>query len=108
MKLSQEKIDRKHRISDRCIKGIIFGGIVVLFLKPGIWFWVSLGLLMVSVAFVIFVAGFELGHRRGYDKGWRDCTFDAKEMVHPVNDDMFWKWYDSANSVTRKRRSFFE
>ena len=63
---------------------------------------------LLVVVFVIFVAGFELGHRRGYDKGWRDCTFDAKEMVHPVNDDMFWKWYDSANSVTRKRRSFFE
>jgi hypothetical protein len=52
MKLSQEKIDRIHRVSDRCIKGIIFGGIVVLFLKPGIWFWWVAGILL-AVAIVV-------------------------------------------------------
>ena len=62
---------------------------------------------LVVVALAAFVAGLELGHRRGYDEGWRDCKFDAKETVHPVNDDAFWKWYDSTNSVIRKRRSFF-
>ena len=30
-------------------------------------------------AFVVFVAGLELGHRWGYDKEWRDCKTNAKE-----------------------------
>jgi hypothetical protein len=28
--------------------------------------------------------------------------------VYPVNDNTFWKWHDSTNSVIRKRRSFLE
>ena len=60
------------------------------------------------MALAAFVAGLELGHRRGYDEGWRDCKFDAKETVHPFNKDVFWKWYYSKKSVIRKRRSFFE
>ena len=63
---------------------------------------------LLVVAFVVFVAGVEFGHRWGYDEGGRDCKFDAKETVHPVNDNVFWKWYDTTNSVIRKRRSFFE
>ena len=63
---------------------------------------------LVVVALAAFVAGLELGHRRGYDEGWSDCKFDAKETVHPVNDEVFWKWQGSTNSVIRKRRSFFE
>ena len=63
---------------------------------------------LLVAAFIVFVAGLELGHRRGYDEGWRDCKFDAKETVHPVNDDAFWKWQGSTNSVIRKRWSFFE
>ena len=63
---------------------------------------------LLIMALVIFVAGLELGHRWGYDEGWRDCKFDAKETVYPVTDDVFWKWYGSKKSVIRKRRSLFE
>ena len=63
---------------------------------------------LLVAAFIAFVAGLELGHRSGYDEGWRDCKFDAKQTVYPVNDNTFWKWHDSTNSVIRKRRSFFE
>ena len=66
-----------------------------------------LAVLLVA-AFVVFVAGLEFGHRWGYDEGWRDCKFDAKETVYPVTDDVFWKWYGSKKSVIRKRRSLFE
>ena len=63
-------------------------------------------------AFVVFVAGLELGHRWGYDEGWRDCKFDAKETLYPGRDDplydRFWKWHDSEKSMIRKRRSIFE
>ena len=63
-------------------------------------------------AFVVFVTGLEFGHRRGYDEGWRDCKFDAKETLYPRRGDLFydsfWKWYGSKNSVIRKRRSIFE
>ena len=60
------------------------------------------------MAFVVFVVGLEFGHRWGYDEGWRDFKFDAKETVYPVTDDVFWKWYGSKKSVIRKRRSLFE
>ena len=51
MKLSQEKIDKIHKISDWCIKGIILVGLAVIFLKPGNWFWwVFGGLLIVAIA----------------------------------------------------------
>ena len=67
---------------------------------------------LLIVAFVIFVAGLEFGHRWGYDEGWRDCKFDAKETLHSKRDDhfydRFWKWHGSTNSVIRKRRSIFE
>jgi hypothetical protein len=39
MKLTQEQIDKIHKISDWCIKGILLVGFVVMFLKPGNWFW---------------------------------------------------------------------
>ena len=67
--------------------------------------------LLVSVA-VVFVAGLEFGHRWGYDEGWRDGKFDAKETLYPRHGDpfydSFWKWYDSTKSSIRKRRSIFE
>ena len=66
---------------------------------------------LTALAFAVlaaFVAGLEIGHRRGYDEGWRDCKFDAKETLFPTLDDPFWKWHDSKNSVIRKRRSFFD
>ena len=66
-----------------------------------------LAVLLVT-AFVVFVAGLEFGHRWGYDEGWRDCKFDAKEALFPKYDDPFWKWHSSTNSVIRKRRSLFE
>ena len=63
---------------------------------------------LLVAAFVVFVAGLEFGHRWGYDEGWRDCKFDAKETLFPGGDDPFWKWYGSTKSVIRKRRSLFE
>ena len=67
---------------------------------------------LLVAAFIVFVAGLELGHRRGYDEGWRDCKFDAKQTVYPVNGDpfydSFWKWHGSTKSIIRKRRSIFE
>ncbi len=39
MKLTQEQIDKIHKISDWCIKGILLVGLVIMFLKPGNWFW---------------------------------------------------------------------
>ena len=63
-------------------------------------------------AFAAFVAGLEIGHRRGYDEGWRDCKFDAKETLFPTLDDpfydSFWKWHGSTKSIIRKRRSIFD
>ena len=66
-----------------------------------------LSVLLVA-AFAAFVTGLELGHRRGYDEGWRDCKFDAKETLFPKHGDPFWEWYGSTKSKIRKRRSFFE
>ena len=63
---------------------------------------------LLVAAFIVFVAGLELGHRRGYDEGWRDCKFDAKESLYPKHGDSFWKWHGSTNSVIRKRRSLFD
>ncbi len=67
---------------------------------------------LLVVAFVVFVAGVEFGHRWGYDEGWRDCKFDAKETLYPRIDDpsydSFWKWYGSSTSRIHKRRSIFE
>ena len=70
--------------------------------------WFCVFTVLALAAFAAFVAGLEIGHRRGYDEGWRDCKFDAKETLFPTLDDPFWKWHDSKNSVIRKRRSFFD
>ena len=71
-----------------------------------------IGVCILAAVFVAFVAGLEVGHRMGYDKGWRDCKFDAKEALYPRRGDpfydSFWKWHGSTNSVIRKRRGFFE
>ena len=67
---------------------------------------------LLIMALVIFVAGLELGHRWGYDEGWRDCKFDAKETLCLSRGDsfydLFWKWHGSTKSRIRKRRSIFE
>lgn len=39
MKFTQEQIDNIHKISDWSIKGILLSGLVIMFLKPGNWFW---------------------------------------------------------------------
>lgn len=70
----------------------------------GMYVWAALCV----VAFATFVTGLELGHRMGYDKGWRDCKYDAKEALCPKYDDPFWKWLGSTNSVICLHRSFFE
>ena len=67
---------------------------------------------LLVMAFVVFVAGVEFGHRWGYDEGWRDCKFDAKETLYPRRGDpfydSFWKWHGSTKSIIRKRRGIFE
>lgn len=56
---------------------------------------------------LVFAAGIEVGHRLGYDEGWRDCKYDAKEQLFNIKDDTFWKWYGSPGSVIRRRSSFW-
>ena len=60
------------------------------------------------VVFAVFVMGLEFGYRMGYDYGWRECKYDAKETSYLTHDDPFWKWYGSTNSVIRLRRTLFE
>lgn len=52
MKLSQEQIDRIYKISDWCVKGIILIGLVVIFLKPGNWFW-WVFFIMLSISMIV-------------------------------------------------------
>ena len=70
--------------------------------------WFCALTVLVFAVLAAFVAGLEIGHRRGYDEGWRDCKFDAKESLYPNHDNPFWKWHGSTNSVIRKRRCFFD
>lgn len=52
MKFTQEQIDKIHRISDWSIKGILFVGFVIIFLKPGNWFWWVSGIsLLLAIIF---------------------------------------------------------
>ena len=55
-----------------------------------------------------FIGGLETGYRMGYDYGWEECKYDAKETTYLIHDDNFLKWVGSTNSVIRKHRSFFE
>lgn len=52
MKFTQEQIDNIHRISDWSIKGILLSGFVIMFLKPGNWFWWVSGILLL-VAIIV-------------------------------------------------------
>lgn len=52
IRLSQEQIDKIHKISDWCIKGILIIGLCVLFLKPGNWFWWTAGILL-AIAVIV-------------------------------------------------------
>lgn len=62
---------------------------------------------------VAFAAGAEWGHRMGYDRGWRDCKYDAKETMlafHPDSGkplETFWFWHGHTPWAIRKRPSFF-
>ena len=38
---------------------------------------------------IVFAAGIEVGHRYGYDEGWRDCKYDAKETLFEITDTAF-------------------
>ena len=67
-----------------------------------------IGACVLAALLVAYVAGLELGHRWGYDEGWRDCKFDAKETLGLEGNDSFWRWYDSKKSRIRKRQSIFE
>ena len=55
---------------------------------------------------IVFAVGVEVGHRCGYDEGWRDCKWDAKEDFLGGKSD-FWKWYGSYDSHIRRQRSFW-
>ena len=52
MKFTQEQIDNIHRISDWSIKGILFVGFVIMFLKPGNWFWWVSGISLLAAIIV--------------------------------------------------------
>lgn len=52
MSLSQEQIDKIYKISDWCVKGIILIGLVVLFFKPGNWFW-WVFFIMLSISMIV-------------------------------------------------------
>ena len=70
---------------------------------------VTFGLaVLLAMTLASFVVGLDCGHRVGYDQGWRDCKFDAKETLCSEGNDSFWKWHGSTNSVIRKRVSLFE
>lgn len=62
------------------------------------------GLVLLAIA---FAAGIECGHRYGYDLGWSECKFDAKETLFQMKDETFWQWQGSRQSCIRKHRSFW-
>lgn len=72
--------------------------------KPVRWIICSAILIMAVVA--AFAIGIEVGHRRGYDRGWSECRFDAKEQMASPENEAFWRWYGS-ESVIRQQRSFW-
>ena len=59
-------------------------------------------------AIAAFVAGMETGHRKGYDKAWSDCKFDAKQQISLTAGQEFWDWYGSDKATICKRRSLFQ
>lgn len=81
MKLSQEKIDKIHKISDWCIKGIILVGLAVIFLKPGNWFWwVFGGLLIVAIAVNIISGHFATDEELAeFKKAVKDAVREERE-----------------------------
>ena len=68
-----------------------------------------LAVVWLAFAVLAFAIGMEVGHRHGYDRGWRDCRFDAKEQLghHFLKNETFWRWQGSSDSAIRKRRSFW-
>ena len=63
-------------------------------------------LFMSCAVVAAFAVGMEVGHRRGYDLGWRECKFDAKEQMASPENEAFWRWHGS-KSVIRQHRSFW-
>jgi hypothetical protein len=62
----------------------------------------------VVLAFVVFMTGLEVGHRKGYDTAWMECKFDAKQQLFSTGNEAFWKWYGSNATHIRKHRSLFQ
>ena len=62
-----------------------------------------------ALVLLAFAAGVEIGHRRGYDEGWRECKYDAKETLLTTNctKELFWHWHGHAPLVIRQHRGFF-
>ena len=65
-------------------------------------------IVLVVFAIVVFVAGLEVGHRKGYDMAWTDCKYDAKQQLFSTGNKAFWDWYGSNKTTIRKRRSLFQ
>ncbi len=68
--------------------------------------WIIWSVILIMAVVAAFGIGIEVGHRRGYDRGWSECKFDAKQQMAPPGNEAFWRWYDS-ESVIRQQRSFW-
>lgn len=81
MKLSQEQIDKIYKISDRCVKGIILIGLVVVFLKPGNWFWwVFFILLILSMLVNVISNHFATDEEKAeFKKAVKDAVREERE-----------------------------
>lgn len=81
MKLTQEQIDKIHKISDWCIKGILLVGLVVLFLKPGKWFWwvTGISLLVAIVVNTIFAHWATDEEKEEFKRAVKDAVQEARE-----------------------------
>ena len=82
MKLTQEQIDKIHKISDWCVKGIILVGFVGLFLKPGNWFWWTTGILLL-IALVVY----EVSRHWATDDEKEDFKHVIKDAMQEVREE---------------------
>ena len=69
--------------------------------------WIAAVVFAFAVMVVVFAIGVELGHRRGYDRGFRECLFDAKETLGLDASPAFWRWHGAAPMSIRQYRGFF-
>ena len=72
---------------------------LIKYVMSGVWTF--------AVMVVVFAAGVESGHRRGYDLGFCECRYDAKETLGRDGGPAFWRWYGGAPMSIRQHRSFF-